>query len=54
MLEADAIERIGELDVDPEVVAIELELVAGTDAAVLASSPSAASFQWRYCEGSVR
>ena len=35
VLEADAVQRIGELDVDAEVVAVELELVAGADAAVL-------------------
>ena len=28
MLEADALNRVSELDVDPEVVAVELELVA--------------------------
>ena len=35
MLEADAVDRVGELDVDAEVVGVELELVAGADAAVL-------------------
>ena len=34
VLEADAVERVGELDVDAEVVAVELELVAGADAGV--------------------
>ena len=29
MLEADALDRVGELDVDAEVVRVELELVAG-------------------------
>ncbi len=35
MLEADAIQRIVQLDVDAEVVAVQLELVAGGDALVL-------------------
>ena len=35
MLEADAVERVVQLDVDAEVVAVELELVAGAEAAVL-------------------
>ncbi len=35
MLEADPLQRVGELDVDAEVVGIELELVTGTDSAVL-------------------
>ena len=35
MLEADALERVVQLDVDAEVVRVELELVAGADAAVL-------------------
>ena len=35
MLEADALQRVVQLDVDAEVVGIELELVAGPDAAVL-------------------
>ena len=35
MLEANALQRVGELDVDAEVVRIELELVAGIDAAIL-------------------
>ena len=35
VLEADAIERIAQFDVDAEVVAVELQLVAGADAAVL-------------------
>src|SRR5690606_31048137 len=35
MLEADAIERVVQLDVDAEVVAVELQLVSGLDAAVL-------------------
>ena len=55
VLEADALERVGELDVDAEVVGIELERVAGADAAVLGDvrasasrlPPSTASFQWR-------
>jgi hypothetical protein len=34
VLEADPVQRIGELDVDAEVVAVELELVAGADAGV--------------------
>jgi hypothetical protein len=29
MLEADALQRVGELDVDAEVVRVELELVVG-------------------------
>src|SRR5262249_25549880 len=35
VLEADALERVGELDVDAEVVRVELQGVAGTKAAVL-------------------
>ncbi|EHP38252.1 hypothetical protein OR16_38072 [Cupriavidus basilensis OR16] len=35
MLEADAVDRIVQLDVDAEVVAVELELVAGAQAGVL-------------------
>ena len=35
MLEADPLQRVGELDVDAEVVRIELELVAGIEAAIL-------------------
>ena len=35
MLEAHAVQRIAQFDVDAQVVAIELELVAGADAAVL-------------------
>src|SRR5687768_9034199 len=35
MLEADAVQRVGELDVDAEVVAVELELVAGVERLVL-------------------
>ena len=35
MLEADAIERVVQLDVHAQVVAVELELVAGKDAAIL-------------------
>ena len=34
VLEADALERVGELDVDAEVVRVELERVAGTEAAL--------------------
>ena len=35
MLEAQPLQRIRELDVDAEIVGIELELVAGLDAALL-------------------
>ena len=35
MLEAQALQRVGKLDVDAQVVGIELELVAGHDAAIL-------------------
>ena len=35
MLEADAVQRVVELDVDAEVVAVEFQLVAGPEAAVL-------------------
>jgi hypothetical protein len=35
MLEADAVQRVGEFDVDAEVVAVELQLVAGAQAGVL-------------------
>ena len=35
VLEADALHRVVELDVDAQVVAVELELVAGTQAGVL-------------------
>src|SRR6185437_2335115 len=35
MLEADAVQRIVELDIDAEIIGIELELVAGLDAARL-------------------
>jgi hypothetical protein len=35
MLEADAVDRVVQLDVDAQVVRIELELVARLDAAVL-------------------
>src|SRR5258706_1381608 len=35
VLEPDPVERIVQFDVDAEVVAVELELVAGPDAAVL-------------------
>ncbi len=35
MLEADALDRVVQLDVDAEVVGVELQLVAGTDARVL-------------------
>jgi hypothetical protein len=34
MLEADAVERVVQLDIHPEVVAVELELVARPDSAV--------------------
>ncbi|MCY1544674.1 hypothetical protein D9M68_805730 [compost metagenome] len=34
VLEADAVERVVQLDVHAQVVAVELELVAGADAAV--------------------
>src|SRR5713101_2088370 len=34
MLEADALQRVMQLDIDAEVVGVELELVTGTDAAV--------------------
>src|SRR6185503_19942416 len=34
MLETDSLQRIGELDVDAEIVGIELELVAWTNPAV--------------------
>ena len=36
VLEADALERVGELEVDAEVVAVELERVAGAQPLVLA------------------
>src|SRR5205823_1277141 len=35
MLEADAVQGVVKLDVDPEVVGVELQLVAGPDAALL-------------------
>ena len=35
MLEADAVQRVGELDVDAQVVAVELELVARRERLVL-------------------
>jgi hypothetical protein len=35
VLEAEALERVGELDVDAEIVRIELELVTRANAAVL-------------------
>ena len=35
MLEADAVERVVQLDVDAQVVAVELQLVAGAQAGVL-------------------
>ncbi|MNT77868.1 hypothetical protein D3C72_2170340 [compost metagenome] len=35
MLEADAVERVVQFDVDAEVIAVELELVAGAQAGVL-------------------
>ena len=35
MLEAQALDRIGQLDVDAEIVGIELELVAGPEPAIL-------------------
>ena len=35
VLEADALDRVGELDVDAEVVRVELERVAGDESAVL-------------------
>ena len=44
MLEADAVERIVELDVDAEIVGVELEPVARLDALALRSRPSTA---WR-------
>ena len=54
VLEAQPLDRVGELDVDAEVVGVELELVALEQAALLvdvhesvATSPSTASFQWR-------
>ena len=52
VLEADALQRVVQLDVDAEVVAVELELVARAEAAVLgdvqrsvATGPSNVSFQ---------
>ena len=35
MLEADAVDRVVELDVDAQVVAVEFQLVAGPKAAIL-------------------
>src|SRR5690606_15662768 len=35
MLEADALQRVVQLDVDAEIIRIELQLVAGPDAGVL-------------------
>ena len=35
MLEADAVQRVVQLDIDAEIVGIELELVAGHEAAIL-------------------
>ena len=35
MLEAESLERVGQLDVDAEVVGIQFELVIGTEAGVL-------------------
>ena len=53
MLEADALDRVGELDVDAEVVRVQLQLVVGRQAGVLAATsiasvaigPSKVSFQ---------
>ena len=60
MLEADAVQRVVQLDIDAEIVGIELELVAGdrppssaTSSASVATGPSKASRQWRYCFGFV-
>ena len=38
MLEANAVERVGKLDVDAEIVGIELELVAGLERCVFRDS----------------
>ena len=35
MLKADAVDGVGELDIDAEIVAVELELIAGAQAGVL-------------------
>ena len=35
MLEADAVERIGQFDIDTEIVRVELEPVAGIEPAIL-------------------
>ena len=61
MLEADALNRVGELDVDAEVVRVQLEPVVGRQAGVLLHvhrrasrpAPSKVSFQWRYASGEV-
>jgi hypothetical protein len=55
MLETDALNGVGELDVDAEVVGVELELVAvgevsssWTSIDSVATAPSIWSFQCRY------
>ena len=61
MLEADALQRVGELDVDAEVVGVELELVVGgrrpasslTSIASVATAPSMVNFQCLYWSGEV-
>ena len=50
MLEADAVERVVQLDVHAQVVGVELELVAGHDAAVLVDIHG----QRRNCPSKVR
>jgi hypothetical protein len=60
VLEADAVDGVVQLDVHAQVVAVELELVAGAQAAVLVEvgrqrgdGALELSFQCRYGEGSV-
>jgi hypothetical protein len=48
VLEADAVDGVVQLDVHAQVVAVELELVAGARAAVLVES---SSFRARYWSG---
>ena len=54
MFEAQPLDRVGELDIDAEIVGIELEFVpsnsapfSSTSMASVATSPSRASCQWR-------
>ena len=60
MLEAHALNRVGEFDVDREIVGVELQPVVGESPASSCTSidsvaiePSNVSFQWRYRSGEV-